>query len=47
MVLEIGMKAPNFSLNNHNGEKKINSNYFGKKLVIYFYRKEDTPGCTK
>ena len=47
MVLEIGMKAPNFSLNNHNGEKKINANYFEKKLVIYFYPKDDTPGCTK
>tara|TARA_S200000501_G_scaffold211232_1_gene198426 strand:+ start:250 stop:708 length:459 start_codon:yes stop_codon:yes gene_type:complete len=47
MVLEIGMKAPNFSLNNHKGEKKINKNYQGKKLVIFFYPKDDTPGCTK
>ena len=47
MDLEIGMKAPNFSLNNHKGEKKINKNYKGKKLVIYFYPKDDTPGCTK
>ena len=47
MDLEIGMKAPNFSLNNHRGEKKINKNYQGKKLVIYFYPKDDTPGCTK
>ena len=46
MVLEIGMKAPDFSLNNHRGEKKINANYYGKKLVIYFYPKDDTPGCT-
>ena len=47
MDLEIGMKAPDFSLNNHKGEKKINKNYQGKKLVIYFYPKDDTPGCTK
>ena len=47
MDLEIGMKAPNFSLKNHRGEKKINKNYQGKKLVIYFYPKDDTPGCTK
>ena len=47
MVLEIGMKAPDFSLNNDSGEKKINANYYGKKLVIYFYPKDDTPGCTK
>ena len=47
MDLEIGMKAPNFSLYNHKGEKKINKNYQGKKLVIYFYPKDDTPGCTK
>jgi len=47
MDLEIGMKAPNFSLNNQKGVKKINKNYDGKKLVIYFYPKDDTPGCTK
>ena len=47
MTLEIGMKAPNFSLKNHNGEEKINQNYLGKKLIIYFYPKDDTPGCTK
>ena len=35
MTLEIGMKAPNFSLKNHNGEEKINQNYLGKKLIIY------------
>ena len=47
MGLEIGMKAPNFSLNNQNGVKKINKSYKGKTLVIYFYPKDDTPGCTK
>ena len=47
MDLEIGMKAPNFSLNNHKDVNKINKNYEGKKLVIYFYPKDDTPGCTK
>ena len=46
MDLEIGMKAPNFSLNNHKDVNKINKNYEGKKLVIYFYPKDDTPGCT-
>ena len=34
MDLEIGMKAPNFSLNNHKDVNKINKNYEGKKLVI-------------
>ena len=40
------MKAKNFSLNNQEG-KKISLKYFkGKWIVVYFYPKDDTPGCT-
>jgi peroxiredoxin Q/BCP len=46
-MLEIGKKAPDFSLLNQD-EKKISlKDYFGKKVVLYFYPKDDTSGCTK
>lgn len=47
MNLKIGMDAPKFSLNNHEGLNRKNENYLGKNLIIYFYPKDDTPGCTK
>ena len=47
MDLKIGMDAPKFSLSNHEGINKTNENYLGKNLIIYFYPKDDTPGCTK
>ncbi len=47
MNLKIGMHAPKFSLNNHEGLNRNNENYLGKNLIIYFYPKDDTPGCTK
>ena len=46
MSLQIGSPAPAFSANNQNGELKTLANYSGKKLVLYFYPKDDTPGCT-
>lgn len=46
-MLEIGTKAPNFSLLNQNGEICTLDQYKGEWSVIYFYPKDDTPGCTK
>ena len=46
-LLKIGQKAPAFSLMNHAGKKMTLKDFAGKKLVIYFYPKDDTPGCTK
>lgn len=40
------MKAPNFSLTDQNGEEKTLQDFKGKWLVLYFYPKDDTPGCT-
>lgn len=40
------MKAPNFSLTDQDGNTKTLRDYAGKWLVIYFYPKDDTPGCT-
>ncbi|HUI30087.1 MAG TPA: thioredoxin-dependent thiol peroxidase [Candidatus Acidoferrales bacterium] len=45
-TLDLGNKAPDFSLKNDNGEPVKLSNYKGKKIVLYFYPKDDTPGCT-
>ena len=46
-MLEVGKKAPEFSLSNQD-EKKISlKDYFGKKVILYFYPKDDTSGCTK
>ncbi len=47
MTLNEGDKAPAFSANNQKGETVSLANYTGKKLVLYFYPKDDTPGCTK
>jgi peroxiredoxin Q/BCP len=44
--LESGDKAPDFTLKNDNDEVVKLSNYKGKKVVLYFYPKDDTPGCT-
>ncbi len=46
MTLKEGDKAPGFRIKNQNGEEKTLADYAGKKLVIYFYPKDDTPGCT-
>lgn len=45
-TLKIGDKAPNFEGLNEKGESIALSDYAGKKLVLYFYPKDDTPGCT-
>ena len=46
-MLEIGTKAPEFSLPDENGEIRNLSDYKGKKLILYFYPRDNTPGCTK
>ena len=46
-MLEIGMKAPNFTLPDKNGNMVSLSDFLGKKVVLYFYPKDNTPGCTR
>ena len=46
-MLEIGMKAPVFTLNDKDGKTVSLSDYLGKKVVLYFYPKDNTPGCTR
>lgn len=46
-MIEIGMKAPLFSLQNQDGNTISLSNFLGKKVVLYFYPKDNTPGCTR
>ena len=45
--LTVGQKAPDFAVLNDKGEKVKLSDFKGKKVVLYFYPKDDTPGCTK
>lgn len=47
MPIIIGDPAPDFSLLDENGKTHTLSNYRGQKVVVYFYPKDDTPGCTK
>jgi peroxiredoxin Q/BCP len=42
-----GQKAPAFTLRGSDGKNHSLSDYQGKKVVLYFYPKDDTPGCTK
>jgi peroxiredoxin Q/BCP len=46
MELKAGDKAPSFSAKDENGNILRLEDYTGKKLVLYFYPKDDTPGCT-
>lgn len=46
-VLTVGRKAPAFSLKDQNGEKVALKDLAGQWAVLYFYPKDDTPGCTK
>lgn len=46
-MLEVGSKAPDFALPDQNGEIHKLSDYAGKKVILYFYPKDNTPGCTK
>ena len=46
-MLEIGTKAPEFTLPDQNGDMKSLADYRGKKVVLYFYPKDMTAGCSK
>ena len=46
-MLETGIKAPDFTLPDQNGEMRSLSDYAGKKVILYFYPKDMTAGCTK
>lgn len=46
-MLEIGMKAPDFTLLDKDGKSVSLSDFLGKKVVLYFYPKDNTPGCTR
>ena len=46
-MLAIGTKAPEFTLPDQNGEMKSLSDYKGQKVILYFYPKDMTSGCTK
>ena len=46
-MLEVGTKAPEFTLSDQNGNPVRLSDFRGKKVVLYFYPKDNTPGCTR
>jgi peroxiredoxin Q/BCP len=46
-MLKVGDKAPVFTLQDRTGENVSLSDFWGKKVVIYFYPKDNTPGCTR
>ena len=46
-MLSIGTKAPDFTLPDQNGEERSLGDFAGKKVVLYFYSKDNTSGCTK
>ena len=46
-MLEIGRKAPEFTLTDKDGNLVSLSDFTGKKVVLYFYPKDNTPGCTR
>lgn len=45
-MLETGTKAPDFTLSDQNGTEHSLKDFQGKKVVLYFYPKDNTPGCT-
>ena len=47
MMLKIGMKAPAFTLLDKNGREVSLSDFLGKKVILYFYSKDNTSGCTR
>ena len=46
-MLEVGMKAPDFTLPDKEGKLVSLSDFAGKKVVLYFYPRDNTPGCTR
>ena len=46
-LLEVGAKAPDFTLSDAEGNSVSLSDFAGKKVVLYFYPKDNTPGCTR
>ena len=46
-MLETGVKAPDFTLVNQDGHSVSLSDFLGRKVVLYFYPKDNTPGCTR
>ena len=46
-MLETGQKAPDFTLKDQNDNLVHLSDYLGKKVVLYFYSRDNTPGCTR
>ena len=46
-MLKVGDKAPDFTLKDNNGNPVSLSDFRGKKVVLYFYPKDNTPGCTR
>ena len=46
-MLEVGMKAPLFTLPDKDGDLVSLSDFLGKKIVLYFYPKDNTPGCAR
>ena len=46
-MIEIGSMAPDFTLADQNGQMHTLSEYRGRRVILYFYPKDNTPGCTK
>ena len=46
-LIEVGKKAPAFTLEDQEGRTHRLKDYAGQPLVLYFYPKDDTPGCTR
>ncbi|MGN1048136.1 MAG: thioredoxin-dependent thiol peroxidase [Eubacteriales bacterium] len=46
-MLTVNTKAPDFTLNDQNGNPVSLSDFSGKKVILYFYPKDNTPGCTR
>ena len=46
-MLQAGVKAPDFTLKDKDGNEVTLSSFQGKKVVLYFYPKDNSPGCTK
>lgn len=47
MTIELNKRAPDFTLNDQHGNPVSLRDFLGKQVIVYFYPKDDTPGCTK